>query len=73
MAEQYPFTAAALQMLIHRRHPHFNARGELVPGNGLAGAISQPGGKGGKILIDELAFAAWLERRVGGPSASPNP
>jgi len=65
IAETYPFTGPAIRMLIVRSRPHFNSRGEWVEGNGLADAICQPGGKGGKVLIDEIAFALWLERWAG--------
>src|SRR4051794_39095378 len=55
------FTEAAIRALIYRAEPHHNARGETVPGNGLASCIARPGGKGSRVLIDEVAFDAWLE------------
>jgi hypothetical protein len=55
------FTEPAIRALIHRAEPHYDARGELVPGNGLAACIARIGGKGGRVLIDEDGFAAWLE------------
>jgi hypothetical protein len=66
-AEQYEdvYTPPALRALVQRAKPHFNAKGEWVEGNGLASAICQPGGKNGKIMIDEIAFAIWLEQWVG--------
>lgn len=62
VAQTYPFTEAAIRMLIQRSRPHYNHRGELIDGNGLAGAICQPGGRHGKVLIDEITFGLWLER-----------
>jgi hypothetical protein len=63
IAQAWPgvFTEPALRGLIHRADPHYDARGELVPGNGLAVSITRLGGKGGRVLIDECGFAAWLE------------
>jgi hypothetical protein len=55
------FTEAAIRAHVRRAEPHYDARGELVPGNGLAGAITRVGGKGGRVLIDEDGFAAWIE------------
>ena len=69
IAADYPFTPPALRALIQRSRPHFNSRGEWMTGNGLADAITQIGGRHGKVLIDEIAFAAWLERG-GKPSDS---
>ena len=37
----------------------------LVEGNGLDSAICQPGGKNGKIMVDAIGFALWLERWTG--------
>lgn len=62
------FTVPAIRALIQRSRPHFNSHGEWVGGNGLAGAICQLGGKHGRVLIDELAFAAWMERWTGDAS-----
>lgn len=56
------FTRAAVCALVHRAKPHYDSKGNWVEGNGLASEISQPGGKGGKVLIDEIGFARWLER-----------
>jgi hypothetical protein len=61
IAQAYPFTEPAIRMLIQRSRSHYNHRGEWVQGNGLADAICQPGGKHGKVLVDEIAFALWLE------------
>ena len=55
------FTEAAIRALIYRAEPHLDSRGEPVPGNGLAACIARPGGKGSRVLIDEIAFDAWLE------------
>lgn len=52
-------------MLLQRSKPHYNHRGEWVEGNGLAAAICQPGGKHGKVLVDEIAFGRWLEQWAG--------
>ena len=62
VAEFPAYSAPAVRSLIQRSRPHYNTRGEWVEGNGLAGAICQPGGKNGKIMIDGLAFARWLEQ-----------
>ena len=70
IAQLYPFTAPAIRALIQRSRSHFNSRGEWVEGNGLAGAVCQPGGKNGKVLVDEVGFAQWLERWVTSPSAA---
>jgi hypothetical protein len=67
IAQAYPFTVPAIRALIQRSRPHFNSRGDWVEGNGLADAVSQPGGKNGKVLIDEIGFAKWLERWVTDP------
>jgi len=65
IAHAHPaFTVPALRMLIQRSKPHYDSRGEWVEGNGLASAICQPGGKHGRILIDEMGFARWLEHWV---------
>jgi len=62
IAEEFPaYTPAAIRSLIQRSRPHYNHRGEWVDGNGLAGLICQPGGKNGKIMVDAIAFALWLE------------
>jgi hypothetical protein len=63
--QAFPFTEAAIRMLIQRSRPYYNHRGDIMPGNGLADAICQPGGKHGKVLIDEIAFALWLEQWAG--------
>jgi hypothetical protein len=63
-AEHPGFTEPAIRALYQRIHPHFNSRGEWVEGNGLAGAFCQPGGRNGRILIDEIAFERWLETWV---------
>ena len=55
------FTEPALRALIHRAEAHYNARGEFAPGNGPAACITRLGGKGGRVLIDEDGFAAWIE------------
>jgi hypothetical protein len=55
------FSEAAIRAVIYRSKPHYDSRGEWVAGNGLAPHISQPGGKGGKVLIDERGWDAWLE------------
>jgi len=70
IVQSYPFTAPSIRALIQRSRPHFNSRGEWVGGNGLADAVCQPGGKNGKVLIDEIGFAQWLERWVTSPSAA---
>jgi hypothetical protein len=64
IAEEYGkvFTPAAIRALIQRSRPHYNSRGEWVAGNGLASAICQPGGKHGKVMVDAVGFALWLER-----------
>jgi hypothetical protein len=65
IAQECPaFTAPAIRALIQRSRPHYNHRGERVEGNGLAAAICQPGGKNGKVMIDAVGFAQWLERWV---------
>lgn len=61
-AADFPgFSEAAMRKLHRDARPHFNSRGQWVEGNGLANAFCQPGGKHGKLLIDALAFQAWLE------------
>jgi hypothetical protein len=73
LAVEFPaFTTPAIRALIQRSRPHYNHRGEWSGGNGLAGAICQPGGKNGKVMIDATAFALWLESWVserGSPTA----
>lgn len=65
LAREFPvFTAPAIRALAHRARPHFDPRGEWVKGNGLASAICQPGGKNGKVMIDAIGFALWLESWV---------
>jgi hypothetical protein len=62
LGERYPaFTEPAIRSLIRRSRPHYNHRGEWVEGNGLAPHIRQLGGKNGKVLVDEIGFARWLE------------
>jgi hypothetical protein len=62
ITEAFPaFSRPAIRSLIQRSRPHYDHRGEWVEGNGLASAICQLGGKNGKIMIDALAFARWLE------------
>jgi hypothetical protein len=57
----YPFlTGAAARAHILRAEPHANSRGEMVAGNGLAGAVRRIGGKGGKVIIDPVLFGEWL-------------
>jgi hypothetical protein len=57
----YPFlTGPSARAFIFRAEPHMNWHGEMVPGNGLAGAIRRIGGKGGKVLIDPVLFGDWL-------------
>jgi hypothetical protein len=57
----YPFlTGPSARAFIFRAEPHLNCRGEMVAGNGLAGAIRRIGGKGGKVLIDPVLFGNWL-------------
>ena len=71
LSDKFPaYSPAAIRTLIQRSRPHYNHRGELVEGNGLAGAISQPGGKNGKIMVDAIAFAAWLEQWTHAPDAT---
>jgi hypothetical protein len=53
-------TGPSARAFICRADPHRNSRGEMVPGNGLAGAIRRIGGKGGKVLIDPVLFGDWL-------------
>ncbi len=55
------FTEAAIRALVYRAKPHFDSKGDWVTGNGLASHICQPGGKGGKVLIDENGWDEWLE------------
>ncbi|MFC3123515.1 hypothetical protein ACFOD4_00460 [Pseudoroseomonas globiformis] len=66
------FSEAAIRAVIYRAKPHYNSKGEWVEGNGLAPHICQPGGKGGKILIDEHGWDAWLERWIGNPPDAPS-
>jgi hypothetical protein len=69
-AKEFPaFTSAAIRALIYRSRPHYNSRGEMVDGNGLVGAITQPGGKNSRVLIDAVGFASWLESWVGTAAA----
>jgi hypothetical protein len=57
----YPFlTGPSARAYIFRAEPHLNCRGEMVAGNGLAGAIRRIGGKGGKVIIDPVLFGDWL-------------
>jgi hypothetical protein len=57
----YPFlTEPSARAFIFRARPRVNSRGELVAGNGLAGAIRHVGGKGGKVLVDPVLFGDWL-------------
>jgi hypothetical protein len=65
------FTEPALRALIYRAEPHYDARGELVPGNGLATCITRLGGKGGRVLIDQDCFAEWLEAGLLSGGTSP--
>ena len=66
LAKAFPaYTLLAIRSLIQRSRPHYNHRGEWVEGNGLASAICQPGGKNGKLMIDAVAFAVWLESWTG--------
>ena len=53
-------TGPAARAMIFRAECHFNSRGEVVPGNGLAGAIRRVGGKGGRVLVDPVLFGEWL-------------
>ena len=55
------FSIPAVRAMVQRAKPHFDSKGQWVEGNGLAPHISQPGGKGGKTLIDELGWDEWLE------------
>ena len=59
------FTQRRLRHLIDRAHPHYNASGDLIPGNGLAEAIakvsSRPDRRFGIVLIDLVAFDRWIE------------
>jgi hypothetical protein len=64
-AREYPFSEAALRALFQRSRPHYDHKGELVAGNGLAGAFCQPRGKNGRVIIDTLAFDRWLLRWTG--------
>ncbi len=59
------YTGPAIRALWQKTRQHFNHRGEWVAGNGLADAFCQPGGKHGKLMIDEIAFARWLEGWAG--------
>lgn len=54
------FTEAAIRGQINRAEPHYDCRGELVPGNGLAPYIARPTGKGGRVLIDDDGYDVWL-------------
>lgn len=67
IAASYPgvFTPSAIRALIYRAKPHYDARGQWVEGNGLAEHVCRLGGKGGKVLIDEAGFAAWLDGWTG--------
>jgi hypothetical protein len=57
----YPFlTGPSARAFIFRAEPRLNRCGEVVRGNGLAGAIRRIGGKGGKVLIDPDLFGDWL-------------
>jgi hypothetical protein len=64
------FTPAAIRALIQRSRPHYDHRGEWVEGNGLASMICQPGGKHGKVMLDAIGFARWLENWVSGTAPS---
>jgi hypothetical protein len=56
-----------IRYLIEHAEPHFNAKGERVPGNGLARAIAKIGGRAdrkyGTILIDLIEFDEWVDRQ----------
>ena len=66
LAKEFPaFTKPAIRSLIQRSRRHYDHRGVLVEGNGLDSTICQPGGKNGKILVDAIGFALWLERWAG--------
>jgi hypothetical protein len=65
ISDTFPaFSQPAIRSLIRKSRPHYDHRGEWVEGNGLAHAICQPGGKNGKIMMDEIGFGLWLERWV---------
>lgn len=62
-AAAYPaFSQLALRDLIFKAADRFNARGDLIHGNGLAeaGAIIRIGRK---VLIDLDKFEAWLDSK----------
>lgn len=66
ISDAYPaFSQPAIRSLIRKSRPHYDHRGEWVEGNGLAHAICQPGGKNGKIMLDEIGFGEWLESWAG--------
>jgi hypothetical protein len=56
-----------IRYLIEHAEPHYNAKGERVPGNGLARAIAKIGGRAdrkyGTILIDLIEFDEWVDRQ----------
>ncbi|WP_158744351.1 hypothetical protein [Acidisphaera sp. L21] len=70
------FTPAAVRAYANRAKPHYDSDGSWVAGNGLAPHICQPGGKGGKLLIDKHGWNEWLEGwrlSEAAPARSPAP
>ena len=66
LADRRPaFTPRRIRHLIDGAKPHYNAKGEMLPGNGLASAIAKVGarqdGKFGVVLIDLNAFDQWVD------------
>ena len=73
LSRRHPaYTPPALRALKRGSRRHFDHRGELVEGNGLAHAFCQPGGKSGKVMVDEIAFVRWLEQWVGEAACNPD-